>query len=166
MKYLDEILCTRDDFFLKRRHLLYVIFLIVPLAACSASVKFSSSQTDSTIQAVSYEIYQDSTVLEEVEGIASYYGKKFHSKKTSSGEIYDMQALSASHKSYPFGTIVRVTNLFNGLKAIVKINDRLPKKSKRTIDLSVKAAELLDFIKRGITKVKLEVLKWGTSESK
>lgn len=138
-----------------------LIFLIIPFVACSSSVKFSSVKADSTICDSLYEIYKDSTVLEEVEGLASYYGKKFHNRKTSSGEIYDMHEMSASHKTYPFGTIVRITNLFNDSTVIVKVNDRLPKKSKRTIDLSVKAAEMLDFIKKGITKVKLEVLKWG-----
>lgn len=145
---------------LQRCCLFYVLFLIIPFVSCSSSVRFSDEKKDSSLTA-DYSSYKDYSVLEQAEGVASYYGKKFHAKKTSSGEVYDMNGMTASHKVYPFGTIVRVTNLKNGLQTIVKINDRLPKKSKRVIDLSVKAAETLDFIKRGITKVRLEVLEWG-----
>lgn len=91
-------------------------------------------------------------------GIASYYHNMFNGRTTSSGEIFSNNALTAAHKTMPLGTWVKVTNLKNDSVVIVKVNDRLPKKSTRTIDLSVKAATQLNFIKAGLTKVKIEIL--------
>lgn len=81
------------------------------------------------------------------QGVASWYGTKFHGKRTSSGEPYDMLAMTAAHKSLPLPTYAEVTNLKNGRKIIVKINDRGPFKNNRIIDLSYAAA-----IKLGITR--------------
>jgi rare lipoprotein A len=103
----------------------------------------------------------DTIVLETKTGTASYYSKKFDGKKTTSGEIYNMNDLTAAHPKYPFGTMVKVTNLSNNNSVIVKINDRPPKKFKRSIDLSLEAAKQLDMIRAGVVKVRLEVLKWG-----
>ncbi|MFC0655527.1 septal ring lytic transglycosylase RlpA family protein [Mongoliitalea lutea] len=91
------------------------------------------------------------------EGVASFYGKKFHMRKTANGEIYDMRELTAAHKYLPFGTMLKVTNLKNGLEVWVRINDRLPQSSKRIIDLSRGAAEQLDMIRDGVVKVRVEV---------
>ena len=91
-------------------------------------------------------------------GIASYYGTKFHNRMTANGEIYNMWAFTAAHKHLPFGTRLKVTNLNNGFQAIVKINDRLPKSSKRIIDLSKGVAEHLEMVNDGIVPVKLELL--------
>ncbi len=93
-----------------------------------------------------------------LKGTASYYANKFEGRKTTSGEKYRKDSLTAAHKTLPFGTRVRVTNLNNNKCVIVKINDRLPKKSKRVIDLSRAAATELDFIRVGLTKVEIEVL--------
>lgn len=97
-------------------------------------------------------------VVQEEIGVASYYHKKFNGRKTSSGEIFSNDSLYAAHKTLPLGTYVRVINLKNDSVVVVKINDRLPKRSKRTIDLSQKAAHQLNFIRAGLTKVKLEIL--------
>lgn len=91
------------------------------------------------------------------EGVASYYGRKFHMRKTASGEVYNMEELTAAHKNLPFGTMLKVTNLKNGKEVWVRINDRLPQSSKRIIDLSKGAAQELDMIRDGIVKVKIEV---------
>ena len=93
-----------------------------------------------------------------VDGVASYYGKEHHGKKTANGEIFDMYKLTAAHRSLPFGSQVKVTNLSNQRSVIVRINDRGPYVSGRIIDLSQAAAERLEMVKSGITKVKLEVL--------
>ncbi|MEX2565851.1 MAG: septal ring lytic transglycosylase RlpA family protein [Cyclobacteriaceae bacterium] len=92
------------------------------------------------------------------EGIASYYGTRFHNRMTANGEIYDMWAFTAAHKHLPFGTRVKVTNMNNGYQAIVKVNDRLPKSSTRIIDLSKGVAEHLEMVDDGIVPVKLELL--------
>ncbi len=94
---------------------------------------------------------------EEV-GIASYYHSKFNGRRTTSGEVFNNKNLTAAHKKLPLGTWVKVTNLKNDSSVIVKINDRLPARSKRTIDLSIKAAQQLNFVRAGLTRVKIEVL--------
>ena len=92
-------------------------------------------------------------------GIASYYGKKFHKKRTANGEIFNMYKVSAAHKSYPLGTKVRVTNLENGKSIKLVINDRGPFVKGRIIDLSYKAARKLDFVNQGTTKVRIDVIR-------
>ena len=91
-------------------------------------------------------------------GIASRYGPKFHARKTSNGEIYNMYAQTAAHKTLPMNTMVRVENLENGLETIVRINDRGPFVGNRIIDLSNKAAHDIQMVKKGTAKVRLTVL--------
>lgn len=91
-------------------------------------------------------------------GIASWYGPDFHQKKTANGEIFDMNLVSAAHKTLPLPSVVRVTNLSNGRSLIVRVNDRGPFVNDRLIDLSRKAAQLLGFIDKGTTKVRVELL--------
>ena len=97
-------------------------------------------------------------------GIASYYGKKFHKKRTANGEIFNMYKVSAAHKSYPLGTKVRVTNLENGKSIKLVINDRGPFVKGRIIDLSYKAARKLDFVNQGTTKVRINVIRLGDNK--
>jgi rare lipoprotein A len=89
-------------------------------------------------------------------GIASYYHSKFNGRKTSSGQIFNNDSLTAAHKTLPFGTKVLVRNLKNDSFVTVRINDRLPSASKRIIDLSVAAARKLNFIRAGLVKVSIE----------
>jgi len=95
-------------------------------------------------------------------GLASWYGKKFHGKPTSSGEIYNMHAMTAAHKTLPLPTDVRVTNLSNGNSVVVRVNDRGPFVGKRIIDLSYTAATKLDMITDGTAMVQVEVLQSGS----
>ena len=97
-------------------------------------------------------------------GIASYYGKKFHKKRTANGEIFNMYKVSAAHKSYPLGTKVRVTNLENGKSIKLVINDRGPFVKGRIIDLSYRAARKLDFVSQGTTKVRINVIRLGDNK--
>ena len=92
-------------------------------------------------------------------GIASYYGKGLHGSRTASGERHNRNEMVAAHKSLPFGTKVKVTNLSNGKEVVVKINDRGPFVKGRVIDLSYGAFSKIENPGKGITKVKLEVLK-------
>lgn len=91
-------------------------------------------------------------------GIASWYGKKFHGRRTSSGETYDMYAMTAAHKTLPLPTYVEVTNLANGRKIIVKVNDRGPFHDNRLIDLSYTAAKKLGIISKGTGTVEIRVI--------
>ena len=92
------------------------------------------------------------------EGFASYYGKKFHGKKTASGEIFNMYDMTAAHRTLPFGTYVRVTNLENGRSVVVRINDRGPFAKGRIIDLSYAAAKRLGIIHKGVAKVRIDIV--------
>ncbi|MDO1448035.1 septal ring lytic transglycosylase RlpA family protein [Rhodocytophaga aerolata] len=92
-------------------------------------------------------------------GMASFYANKHNGKKTASGERYQSSKLTAAHKTLPFGTMVKVTNLSNGKTVEVRINDRGPFARGRIIDLSRSAAKQIDMINAGVTKVKLEYRK-------
>lgn len=91
-------------------------------------------------------------------GVASWYGSKFHAQRTSSGERYDMLAMTAAHKTLPLPTYVEVTNLSNHRKIIVKVNDRGPFESNRIIDLSYVAAKKLGITGRGTGMVKIKAI--------
>ncbi len=99
------------------------------------------------------------------EGLASWYGKDFHGKKTSNGEIYDMHAMTAAHKTLPLGVYVRVRNKNNGRETVVRINDRGPFVDKRVIDLSYAAADKLDIVGPGTVPVRVEALGYRETDS-
>ncbi len=89
-------------------------------------------------------------------GLASFYNDKFEGKKTASGEIYKASKLTAAHRTLPFGTRVKVTNLSNNRSVVVTVNDRGPFVKNRVIDLSRAAAEKLGYIDQGVAEVKVE----------
>lgn len=93
-------------------------------------------------------------------GVASWYGPGFHGNRTANGEIYDMFALTAAHKTLPFGTIVKVIDLDTGKSVVVRINDRGPFIKGRIIDLSYAAAQKLEMVKKGLAKVGLKIVRW------
>ncbi len=95
----------------------------------------------------------------EQTGQASWYGKKFHGRRTSNQEVFDMYKLTAAHKTLPLPSYVEVTNLRNNKKAVVRVNDRGPFADNRIIDLSYAAAKMLDFVHDGITDVHIRVIK-------
>ena len=91
-------------------------------------------------------------------GTASYYSNSFNGKKTANGEIYSQKKMTAACNVLPLGTWIRVTNLRNGRSVLVKTNDRLHTRMKRVVDLSRSAAEKLNYVKSGLTRVRVEVL--------
>jgi rare lipoprotein A len=123
--------------------------LILCASGCAARSKVGSSPA----------------ILESKDGFASFYGQRFNGNRTASGAQFDMHAMVAAHPTYPFGTIVRVTNLQNKRSVQVQILDRGPGPGPRSegvlIDLSYGAARALDFVRAGRTRVRLEVLRWG-----
>ncbi len=98
--------------------------------------------------------YED---YEEV-GVASWYGEDFHGKLTANGEIYNLDSMTAAHQTLPLPSIVRVTNLKNGKSVLVRVNDRGPFAKSRIIDLSKKAAQMLDYRDKGTAVVKVEYM--------
>lgn len=98
-------------------------------------------------------------------GIASWYGRDFHNKRTANGEIYDMHALSAAHTTLPLPTLVRVTNMENGRSVVVRVNDRGPFAKDRLIDLSYAAARELGFVRQGTARVRVQTLDLPASQA-
>jgi rare lipoprotein A len=92
------------------------------------------------------------------EGIASWYGKRFHGRRTASGERYDMQAMTCAHRTHAFGTRLRVTDLATGRSVVVRVNDRGPFAKDRVVDLSAAAARRLGIAERGVARVRVEVV--------
>ncbi|HKV04987.1 MAG TPA: septal ring lytic transglycosylase RlpA family protein [Candidatus Acidoferrales bacterium] len=92
------------------------------------------------------------------EGVASWYGVPFNGRRTSNGEIYDMHQFTAAHRTLPFGAIVRVTNLRNGMQTEVRVNDRGPFVANRVIDLSLSAAQAIGMVGAGTAPVRLEIV--------
>ncbi len=127
--------------------------MVFVLTGCSVAPRFRTEPVEIKTKYLETQI-----------GIASYYSEEFHGRKTASGEIFDMYKISAAHRDYPLGTVVKVTNLKNNKSVILRINDRGPfvKEQERIIDLSYGAAKELGFVLEGTTLVKVEVLEWGT----
>lgn len=109
------------------------------------------------LEALSPESWKEKP-RQKQQGLSSWYGKQFHGKRTASGEIFDMHAMTAAHRTLPLQTWVRVTNLANGREVLVRINDRGPRLHSRIIDLSQAAAQSLGFSKKGLARVEVQVL--------
>lgn len=136
--------------------------LIILLAGCVSAPPqgYYTKQGTQRAYQIDGKWYQpvDSSNGYEEEGIASWYGKDFHGKKTSNGETYNMYAMTAAHKTLPIGTYVRVILLDNGKETIVRINDRGPFVKGRIIDLSYKAASEIGIADSGTARVKIAAL--------
>ena len=145
--------------YIKNNNLKYPIFLILFLSQfifidCTSISRFNQNASTSA----SYTKTGSAPVGLTYRGWASYYSNDFHNRKTSSGELYDKDKLSAAHRDLPFGTKLKVTNLKNGKSVVVVVNDRGPFVANRIIDLSYRAAREIDMIKDGIAEVEIEVL--------
>jgi len=142
---------------------LLLLFSLI-LTGCGSSVRFTNERVSSPPPSINpdrYEEYSKYEALESTEGIASYYADKYHGRKTANGEIFNMYDFTAAHCDFPFGTIIRVIDLSNNKSVIVRINDRFPFHPDRIIDLSYACAKELDMLQAGISRVRLEILKWG-----
>lgn len=126
-----------------------LILLLIAAAACVSSRHYEN-----------FDDFDDENLdgLWSQTGLASWYGEEFHGRTTANGEVYDMNAYTAAHRTLSFGTIVLVRNLENGREVKVRINDRGPFKKGRVIDLSYAAAKKIDLIRKGITEVRIYAL--------
>ena len=127
------------DILFEKRRLLSILCSIILLTSCAGKSYFRSGNVQ--------------------KGLASWYGPNFHGRLTSNKETYNMHALTAAHKTLPFGAYVRVTNLNNGKSVVVRINDRGPFIKGRIIDLSYAAAKKLGMSETGVAPVKIKVLR-------
>lgn len=149
------------------------------LLSCASSPKFTSKESNNSATKTTEQpntryskskdskkenvdvYYNLSSSLETDDGYASYYADDFDGKQTANGETFNMYELTAAHRTYPFNTMIRVTNLSNNKSIIVRINDRGPFVDNRIIDLSLGAAMQLDMLDSGVQKVQLDVIEWG-----
>jgi len=97
-------------------------------------------------------------------GVTSFYAEDFHGKVTANGETYDMYGLTAAHKTLPFNTLIRVTNMENKQSIVLRVNDRGPYAKGRILDCSYGAAVKLGFIGNGTAKVKIDVMEFGDNQ--
>lgn len=120
-------------------------------------ITIAGNKNPYTVNGVTYQLLPAAKGYRE-EGMASWYGNKFHGRKTSNGETYDMYGMTAAHKTLPIPAYVRVTNLANGRQIIVRVNDRGPFHGGRIIDLSYAGAKKLDYANSGTARVRVEVI--------
>jgi rare lipoprotein A len=138
-------------------------FFLLTLTGCSSTVRIPTGNDKPSVENRQDEEQDhttsfDLTVISSFTGNATYYADKFQNQKTASGETYKKNKFTAAHKDLPFNTLVKVTNLKNGLSVVVKINDRGPFGNNREIDLSYIAAKSIGMINDGVVEVKIDVL--------
>jgi rare lipoprotein A len=129
---------------------------IPPLESSSAPILPRSPEMQEALPPATLPNPAPSTIIET--GLASWYGAKHHGKRTASGEIFDQKKFTAAHRTLPWGSIVKVTNLDNGKSVEVRINDRGPFPKGRIIDLSRAAARALGMVELGVSPVRMELL--------
>ena len=140
------------------KNVLLCIVMLVVLIGCGGGTKVYKINTKPyTVAGQTYYPLESAKGFSET-GVASWYGDKFHGRKTASGERYNQRDLTAAHKTLPFGTKVRVKNTQNGKSVFVRINDRGPFTKGRIIDVSRGAAKKLGMIKSGTAKVNIKVV--------
>jgi rare lipoprotein A len=137
------------------------VLISILLEDCASSPRFTKERYEQPSVTPTVTSHPPKNAQQTYEGIASFYSTDFHGKKTANGDTFDMNKFTAAHRSFPFGTKVKVTNKANGKSVVVTVNDRGPFKLERIMDLSYGAAEALDMIKTGTAHVTLEVLEWG-----
>lgn len=150
-----------------------LVFFILALAGCASRVDLTDSPYSQAAaikgQGGMYKVgnpykifgttyYPEENYSYSEVGIASWYGSDFHNKKTANGEKYDMNTLTAAHRTLPLPSIVKVTNLENGRSLVLRVNDRGPYAKNRIIDISKRGAQLLGYQVQGTAKVRVEVL--------
>ena len=145
-----------------RTNNLILLILAILCASCATMQAQDTSTERSSRDFLKQDSLEQKTFIDSVsfplKGKASYYGSEFNGRKTANGEIYDETAMTAAHRTLPFGTVLRVTNVRNRLSVIVRINDRGPFHPDRILDLSKSAAEELDLIRYGVTEIEAEIV--------
>jgi len=137
-----------------------VSFLLL-MSSCCATKTPIVKNIDPASYAVNGKIYCPMKRVQpgfSIQGPASWYGPGYHGRKTASGEVYNMHALTAAHKTLPLNTIVRVTNLINGRDVVVRVNDRGPFVGDRVVDLSFGAAKQIGMVRPGTAPVRVAVI--------
>ncbi len=138
----------------------WILMMTALLIGCTSAPRYTATKFPATRPSLEPGSY---SMVEE--GVASYYASEFNGRPTSNGEIYDMNQMTAAHRTLPFNTKVRVTNVATGKSVNVRINDRGPFKADRIIDLSLAAAKELGLIGTGTARVRVEVVELGPTNA-
>jgi len=150
------------------RSLTKILFILVLVALVGFTLVVNEDKiTEHTVSEVVTSVEEETIIADRslVEFLdkgtmkASWYGPGFHGHKTANGEVYDQMSFTAAHKSLKFGTLLKITNLKNSKSVVVRINDRGPYIHGRDLDLSKAAALELGFIRKGVSKIKVEEIK-------
>lgn len=140
-----------------RQPLLGAVLMTCGLASASLGLSQETEMNNAPVLSAPPENAPESPESKQT-GLAAFYHMTFQGRRTASGESFDHSELTAAHKTLPFGTLVRVINLHNKRSVIVRVNDRGPVQADRVIDVTRRAAGLLGFLHRGMTRVALEIL--------
>ena len=156
-------------------HVLSLVLILVFFFECTPSPRYKTGRPSQTKKKTSSKVvftkpskkipnYDKSK--KTIKGIASFYGLNdgFHGKLTANGEVFDMNAMTAAHKTLPLGSLVRVTNLEKDKSVTVRINDRGPYVQGRILDCSYGVAKDLDFVAKGTTNVRINVIEFGDNK--
>ena len=154
------------------RNKIFFTIIFFLLFSCTASPRFNTKTAGNSSKKINNSLLSSSRKINknkyksELHGFTSWYGPNFHGKLTANGEVYDQYGLTAAHRTLPLNTIVRVTNLDNGKKLILRINDRGPfvDEHKRVLDCSYGAAKKLGFLKIGIAEIKIDIIEFGDNK--
>jgi rare lipoprotein A len=133
------------------------VSLLIEPTPCAVNPTRAGNRSPYEVNGVQYEVLPDSAGFREV-GVASWYGMKFHGLATANGELFDVFAFTAAHRSLPIPCYARITHLANGSSVIVRINDRGPFVEGRILDLSWAAAAKLGMVESGLAEVAIEVI--------
>jgi rare lipoprotein A (peptidoglycan hydrolase) len=125
------------------------------IIGCAPAPRFTDKPSHTGVSGKHFKVGQTFT------GLASWYGPDYHGKRTSCGEVYDMEAMTAAHCEFPFNTVIEVTHLGNGKSCQVRINDRGPFDGGRILDLSRAAAREIGMLNEGVVKVRIKIIKVG-----
>jgi len=146
------------------KHIAYIVIitmLMFSFQSCTPAPRFRDNPVRKHQSKKAIKSSKHFKVGQILTGKSSWYGPKFHGKQTANGEKYDMHGMTAAHKELPFDTWIEVTNLENGKKCNVRINDRGPFAKKRILDLSKGAAVKIGLDKMGVAKVKIRIISLG-----
>ncbi len=137
--------------------LTFIIFMVSSLVSCSGVDSISKRKGYNRDAFIKYDA-EAKVTGKTYHGEVSYYGPGFHGKLTANGETYDQNAFTCAHKTLPFGTKLKVTNLSNNKSVVLRVNDRGPYKKGRIVDLSVAGAKEIGLVALGIAKARVEVV--------
>tara|TARA_B100001964_G_scaffold235814_1_gene296537 strand:- start:1037 stop:1492 length:456 start_codon:yes stop_codon:yes gene_type:complete len=140
----------------------FAIFSMLIMISCHSSPRYG--QRNSIRLKTKDASGKETKHRKSMTGVTSFYAEDFHGKVTANGETYDMYGLTAAHKTLPFNTLIRVTNMDNKKSVVLRVNDRGPYAKGRILDCSYGAAVKLGFIGNGIAKVKIEVMELGDNQ--